>query len=132
MKKYSYIPENYQKKEILGREEIETLVSVFYGEMMKDKKMAIYFTDVMNVDISKHNGRMVDFWENVLFHTGSFDGNPLTSHRNINEKKKVTPKVFDVWLVLFNEVVDNLFIGPNAEKIKDRAAKMSELMMGSV
>lgn len=116
------------KKDITNRKDIEKLVNLFYNKVKEDKIISHFFTDVVKVDWEKHLPIMYRFWENVLFYTGSYGGNPMQQHLTIHAKHPFTIKDFTQWTKLFNETVDELFEGENAELIKERAQNISTIM----
>jgi len=116
------------KKDILNRKDIETLVNKFYDKVKKDEVISHYFTKVVKVDWDKHLPVMYRFWENILFYTGSYSGSPMQKHIAIHAKEPFSIKAFTQWSLLFNETVDELFEGENAELIKQRAQNISTIM----
>lgn len=116
------------KKDIVNRKDIEKLVNLFYAKVKEDKGISHFFTNVVKVDWDKHLPIMYRFWENVLFYTGNYNGNPMQQHLAINAKHPFTIKDFTQWTKLFNETVDELFEGENAELIKQRAQNISTIM----
>jgi len=115
-------------KDIDTRQDIELLVNQFYEKVKVDTRIGFYFTKVMTVDWTKHLPIMYEFWENVLFHTDGYSGNPMQKHQAIHAKSAFNSNHFKQWTFLFNETVDELFSGVNAEKIKDRAQNISTVM----
>ncbi|HPW98479.1 MAG TPA: group III truncated hemoglobin, partial [Flavobacterium sp.] len=74
------------KHDIQNREDIIKLVDVFYDKVKKDNVIGYIFSDIAHVNWDLHLPRMYDFWENILFYTGNFDGNPMMTHKTLNEK----------------------------------------------
>jgi len=52
----------------------------------------------------------------------------LQVHFDLNEKFKLKPEHFSIWLYHFMTTVDSLFAGENAEKIKTRALSIANVM----
>ncbi len=117
------------KKDIQNREDIIKLVDAFYKKVKADDLIGNIFTDVVHVDWDAHLPRMYDFWENILFCTGNFDGNPMMTHKALNQKKQMDFTHFNRWNVMFKETVDSLFKGQKADEIKSRAMNISKAMM---
>lgn len=117
------------KKDIQNREDIIKLVDLFYIKVKSDELIGSIFTDVVHVDWDAHLPRMYDFWENILFCTGNFDGNPMKTHKDLNQKRQMDATHFNRWNLMFQETVDNLFKGEKAEEIKNRAMNISKAMM---
>ena len=117
------------KKDIKNRKDIEKLVNLFYEKVKSDSAIGYLFTDVANVNWEVHLPRMYDFWENILFSTSNFEGNPMMKHKELDQKSKLTVAHFEQWNNLFITTVDKLFVGDKAEEIKARALNMSALLM---
>lgn len=109
------------KTDILTRADIEGLINQFYSLVMKDEEIAPFFSEVAKVDWEHHLPQMYNFWESVLFSKKIFQGNPLRKHLELNQKQRMTHRHFAVWMRIFLLTVDNLFIGENADKIKQFA-----------
>ncbi len=114
-----------EAKDITGRVEIEKLVNSFYEKVNKDKSLSPIFADV---HWEVHLPVMYDFWENVMFHTGNYSGNPMLKHHMVHQKHPLTKQHFEMWLLLFEETVDDFFSGPNAILIKERARNIAIIM----
>jgi hemoglobin len=71
---------------------------------------------------------MVKFWENAIFYTGSYTGNPMDSHKKIHHMFTFSETDFERWLLIFNSSVDELFKGVNALLIKQKAHSISTVM----
>jgi len=117
------------KTDIRNRKDIEKLVNAFYNKVKTDQVIGYLFTDVAHVNWDKHLPKMYDFWENILFCTANYSGNPMLKHKELNEKSPMTTEHFKHWNELFNETVDRLFVGVKAEEIKNRAMNIASLMM---
>lgn len=116
------------KKDIANKKDIKKLVDAFYEKVRKDPVIKHFFSDVVNVDWDKHLPIMYKFWENVLFYTGNYTGNPMIQHKAIHAKSQMTMEHFQQWTSLFNETVNELFEGEKAETIKQRAANIATVM----
>lgn len=120
------------KTDIRNRSDIEQLVKVFYEKIKTDNKIGYLFTEVALVNWEKHLPIMYDFWENILFHTGNFDGNPMMKHRQLHQKSELTEAHFKHWIKLWQKTVDEYFEGTKAEEVKVRASNISKAMMYKV
>lgn len=117
------------KRDIKNRTDIERLVNAFYEKIKADKAISYFFTDVAKVDWNKHLPRMYDFWENILFATGNYDGNPMATHKELSKKCEINKKHYNQWNKIFSTTVDDLFAGEKATEIKQRALNISSAMM---
>jgi hemoglobin len=116
------------KKDITTREDIELLVDTFYDKVKKDAVIGFIFTDLAKVNWEKHLPVMYNFFENMLFYTGSYTGNPMELHKKINNYLQLTTQHFNQWEFLFSATVDELFKGEKAELAKQRAISISKIM----
>jgi hemoglobin len=116
------------KKDIEDNKDIEQLVNHFYEKVKKDETIGRYFTEVVAVNWEKHLPVMYKFWENALFYTGNYNGNPMKQHLNLHAKNPFTADDFKHWIGHFNTSVDELFEGKNAELIKLRALNIATVM----
>jgi hemoglobin len=116
------------KNDIASREDIEQLVTRFYEKVKADPEIGFIFNDIAKVNWEKHLPTMFNFWENTLFYTGSYSGNPMISHQKLHSIFPLTREHFARWLVLFIQTVDELFEGPTAQVAKQRASSISTIM----
>lgn len=116
------------KPDIQNRNDIERIINTFYEKVKNDASLAPFFTDVVKVNWEKHLPVMYDFWENVLFYTGAYSGNPMQLHKALHQKSPLKIEHFRQWLHLFNQTVDELYAGEHAELIKQRAYSIASVM----
>ena len=116
------------KKDIENRDDIILLINTFYEKVKKDEVIGYIFNDVAKVNWEKHLPVMYDFWENVIFFTGSYTGNPMTAHKQLNKKTPLNTEHFQEWIKLFTKTVDELFEGDKAELTKQRAISIATVM----
>lgn len=115
-------------KDIETRADLELLLEEFYTKLLQDNSINYIFLDVAKIDLEHHLPILADFWEQTLFHTGSYRNNTMQVHLDLNAKEKLTEKHFDTWLKNFYTAIDKLFAGPNAEKAKTRALSIATVM----
>lgn len=120
------------KKDIIDRADIALLVQAFYEQVRMNQQIGYIFNDVAKVDWEHHLPIMFDFWESVLFHTGTYSRNPITVHKQLNTLTPLKREHFAEWIRLWHGAVDGLFEGPNAEKIKQRASSIATVMQVSI
>jgi hemoglobin len=116
------------KTDIKDRADIQRLIDSFYTKVRVDDQIAYLFNDVAKVDWEHHLPRMYDFWESMLFQTGTFSGNPMPVHMQLHQRSPLSKQHFARWLHLFNETVDELFEGDKAEQVKQRAHSIATIM----
>ena len=112
-------------KELNDSADIELLIRLFYKKILADDLLAPFFTQT---DFEHHIPVMVNFWENALFYTGGYMGNPMESHKKMHILFSFSNEHFDRWLTIFNSSVDELFKGVNAMMIKHKAFSIATVM----
>ena len=116
------------KKDIENRDDIINLVNTFYDKVKPDETIGYFFSKTVHVDWEKHLPVMYNFWENIIFHVGSYSGNPMKHHISLHQKSPIKKEHFNRWIQLFNETVDELFEGEHAEQAKQRALSIATVM----
>jgi hemoglobin len=117
------------KTDIKNKADIERLVDAFYVKIKADKEISYFFDEVAQVKWEEHLPKVCAFFENILFYSGDYEGNPMVTHENLNHKSKVSPTHFNLWNKHFVSTVDELFAGVKAEEIKERAINIAAAMM---
>ncbi len=117
------------KRELAHREDIQLLVESFYTKVRKHETLGPIFNDIID-DWEAHFDLLTDFWEAQLFLKRTYQGNPVTAHQEVDEKTNhsVTSAHFGMWLNLWFETIDSLFVGDTAWIAKNRAQKMSTML----
>jgi len=115
-------------KKLETREDIEQLVNSFYTKVIRDEKIALFFTDIAKVNWDQHLPKMYSFWESILFGQMTYKGNPMGAHFPINEIKAMEQEHFDRWLELWTETVEENFSGENADLAIYKAQNIAKLM----
>jgi hemoglobin len=116
------------KNDITTTADIQLLVNSFYDKVKTDEIIGYIFTDVVKVHWKKHLPVMYNFWENSLFYTGSYEGNPMELHKHLHHIMPLTAVHFNQWTKLFTSTVDELFEGKNANLAKQRAISIATVM----
>jgi len=119
-------------RDIQDRNDVTNLVNHFYDKVRKNETIGYIFNDVAKVNWEHHLPIMYDFWENVLFQTGSYSRNAIGVHKQLNQLTPLQREHFHEWLKLWKENVDELFEGPNAELAKQRATSIATIMQISI
>lgn len=116
------------KEDIKNRSDIEVLINAFYDKVKADETIGYIFNKVAKVNWEKHLPVMYNFWENAIFYTGNYNGNPMNLHHHLHHITPLNSTHFDQWNKLFISSVDELFEGENAELAKQRALSISTVM----
>jgi len=116
------------KKDITTKADIEKMVILFYEKVMVDPMLCPVFNGVKKMNWESHIPLMCDFWENVLFFSGTYTGNPVNLHQHLHKVMPLSQQHFQQWNVLFVETVDELFSGKTALLAKQRALNISMII----
>ena len=114
--------------DIQTREDLYLLMSEFYLKLLADSKINFIFNKIAKIDLAPHLLDLVDFWEQILFDTGSYRKNVLQIHLDLNQKIKLSEEHFSIWLNYFNTTIDENFKGHTAENMKTRALSIATVM----
>lgn len=117
------------KNDIQTRNDLHLIVDKFYQKLLVNKELKHFFIKFNNPETLKaHLGILVDFWDNVLFYSGTYQKNAMKPHLEMNLITPIKKEHFKTWLMLFNESVDSHFKGENATVIKNRALSIATVM----
>lgn len=116
------------KRDIESRDDIFLLVNKFYEKLLSDRTISYIFTDVAKIDLKQHLPVLVDFWDMVLFDSGTYKKNAIEPHLALHQQSKFEKHHFDTWLKYFKTTVDELFDGEVAFIAKQRAKSIATIM----
>lgn len=116
------------KTDIKNREDLFLLMQQFYTKLLADDTINYLFTDVAKINLEHHFPVLVDFWDSVLFQSGTYQKNAMQPHLNLHAKSPLLPHHFETWLRYFKETVDELFEGDIAFVAKERATSIATVM----
>ena len=115
-------------EDLINRHDVEELVAGFYREALADSLLGPIFTDVARIDLARHLPIMADFWETVLFGTGTYRRNALQVHMVLHARSPLDGVHFARWLDLWEAAVRERFAGEKA----DLAVVQAHRMAGSI
>ncbi|OSZ81666.1 hypothetical protein CAP36_08255 [Chitinophagaceae bacterium IBVUCB2] len=116
------------KKDIESRDDLLLLIKGFYKKLLADDSINYIFTDVAKINIEHHFPVLVNFWDTILFQSGTYQKNAIQPHIALHQKSPLEKHHFETWLRYFKESVDELFAGDNAFIIKERAVSIATVM----
>ena len=108
------------KTDILSSSDVTKLIKSFYEKLLKSS-IKHHFK---NLNLEEHLPRVDSFWNATLFPENAYANNLMEKHMHLPLQKGD----FKVWLNLFWETVDELYVGPNAETTKNRASSIAYIM----
>jgi len=107
----------------IRRENIETMVLSFYRKILKDDTVGPFFVAKLGDDMSNeywkpHLELLINFWSSMMLGDGSYRGNPFAPHMSLGELNR---EVFERWLKLFFETLDEIYEPQVADLFKERS-----------
>jgi len=118
--------------DLADRSDIVRLVDGFYERIRSDRKLAPVFDTIAQVDWETHLPKMYDFWDTVMFRSGTFRGDPIGAHKKLGPLTDMSMATFNHWLDLFRATVAELFFGEKAEHIVRCAEDMANVLFSKV
>jgi hemoglobin len=118
--------------DITDRADLVRLVDGFYARVRSDAKLGPVFDDVAQVDWAKHLPKLYDFWDTVLFRANTFRGNLVGAHARLIPEAGMKQELFDHWLALFRQTVEENFSGVKAGHIIRCAEDMAAVIHGKI
>ncbi len=117
-----------ERKDISKPKDIHRIVNAFFKKVRKDTLLAPYFADKSKEDWEAFLPVMYSFWENVLFFSGGYFGNPMQRHMDLNAMRSFSEAHYNQWLLLFAAAIDERYAGEKAELMKERARNIATVM----
>jgi hemoglobin len=105
-------------KDIQNEDDINKLVVHFYTKLMNNDITAPKFT---NLNLEEHFPKIVSFWALILLDKEGYKTNVFDKHTHLNINKTD----IEIWLKLFVESLDEMYLGEKAELAKQRAQVLS-------
>lgn len=121
------------KKQIETREDLSLLVEQFYEKVRKDEELGPVFNTIIT-NWPAHLIKITDFWEQHIFGTSLYKGNPIEVHNRVDAhwNHAITAHNFGTWLFYWIQTLDELFEGKNVELLKFKARKMQTVFFVSM
>ena len=115
--------------DIQNREDLEQIVQLFYKKLLSDNQINHFFTKFRDPKIlSEHLAILVDFWDNVVFYSGTYQRNAMAPHVMLHKEKAMKTEHFEIWLEHLSAAVDENFKGDNCQILKTRALSIATVM----
>ena len=106
--------------ELNNRAAIKKMVTSFYNNIREDAVLnPIFNNHLFNDELWEHHfEKLTDFWESILHHKNSYDGQPGPIHLwvDMQANYKIKQPHFDRWLDLWRANIKNNFYGESADR----------------
>lgn len=116
------------KPDISTRQDIDTLVKIFYDKLLQDELLHIIFEQTVLSHLEQHLTIIANFWDSILLDADVYRGNVTEKHIALDQRFPLKEQEFNRWLFLWKETVDTLFEGDKAEMAKFRAQSIADIM----
>lgn len=117
------------RPDLASRADLELLLRDFYRRAFEDPLLRHVFVDVVHMDLEEHLPAITDFWEKVLFDTGSYNGQAMHVHRRVHARAPLSPGHFSRWMQLWRDSLDAGFSGPVTEQADAHARRMARAFL---
>jgi hemoglobin len=115
--------------DIQSRNDLEKIIALFYQQLTQDEFMYPFFQEIVEENtLESHLSVIVDFWEDILFHTHNYRNNPMQKHLDFHKKMKFSKEHFQRWLSYLNRTIDDHYQGSTSHAMKTRAASIAMVM----
>lgn len=111
-------------RDLLSRADIALVVDRFYAKAIEDEQMGYLFE---GLDLMNHLPVIYDFWENILWRTGTYKGGMMYKHLMLHSRKPLQLEHFQRWLELFVQTMDEHYQGPRANTMKQPAYSVARV-----
>jgi len=117
------------KPDVANRGDVYQIVTTFYDLVRKDDLLGPIF-NAQIADWEPHLQKITDFWDQILFNTKQYFGNPMEAHVKADKAAnyEIEPLHFGKWLYLWINTIDHKFEGENANLLKNQARKMQTVL----
>ncbi|HAS13264.1 MAG TPA: hypothetical protein DCS55_22560, partial [Acidimicrobiaceae bacterium] len=122
-------PWEHRGRDLDDPDEIFEMVTRQYAVVVQDDVLEPYFTAGTDfIDWQALIGSVADFWNHALLYAPDYPVDPIERHREVHERRALTPEALNRWLEIFHETIDTGWAGPNAERAKKRGTGVAWAM----
>ena len=115
------------KYDSINMDAINALMEIFYEKIRADKSgLGEIFNSKIGTDEpswDKHKAKIASFWQGMLLGSGNYNGQPMKAHLELPAFKR---ELFAVWLGLFEESLNIVFVPQIAEEILNKARGIAQ------
>jgi hemoglobin len=114
-------------RDIATDNDVGALVRSFYRRAIPDPLLGPVF-ERFGVDWPRHLPKLVAYWEHVLLDRPGLATNTIGVHGAVQRVAPFGPEHIAQWVGLWEETVDDMYIGPVAERAKTRARQVGRAL----
>ncbi|HIP51803.1 MAG TPA: group III truncated hemoglobin [Campylobacterales bacterium] len=118
-------------QDTITRENLETLMTLFYHQALKDEQIGHYFKvelgeDIENAEWIKHIDILVDFWASVFINDPEYGSDPYGPHFTL---VGLNAEDFRRWVELFSKIAKEVYVEEIANEFKEKGIEYSKDFM---
>lgn len=117
-------PARPTSRDIATGNDVGVLVGRFYRRAIPDPLLGPVFAR-FGVDWSRHLPKLVAYWEHVLLNRPGIGTNTVGVHASVQNVAPFGPAHIARWVDLWEQTIDESYIGPIADLAKTRARQVA-------
>ena len=115
----------------ITRENLETLITLFYHQALKDEQIGHYFKvelgeDLNNAEWIKHIDILIDFWASIFINDPAYGSDPYGPHFTL---VGLSSEDFTSWVTLFSQTASEVYTEEIAQQFKEKGIEYSKDFM---
>lgn len=110
------------KRTLTTKEDVVYFVDEFYKRVRQHTVLGPVFNDEIGNLWFLHLDTLSRFWETLLLGNRAYFGDPFPKHL----KLPIKDEYFDMWLILLDETIDELFEGDKAEEARTKGKNLAK------
>jgi hemoglobin len=120
-------PAHPRSRDIASENDVGVLVRRFYRAAIPDPVLGPVF-ERFGVDWAHHLPRLNAYWRGALLDRPRLTTNTVAVHSDVRSVAPFGEEHIARWLELWEETVDELFVGPLAKRAKERARQVGRAL----
>jgi len=118
-------------RDIATDNDVGVIVRRFYRAVIPDELLGPVF-ERFDVDWSQHIPKLARYWEHVLLCRPASGANTIGAHGRVQRIAPFDGAHIDRWVELWDQTVDECYVGPVAELAKARAHQVGRALRSRV
>lgn len=115
------------QRDVESRDDLRAIVDRFYEMAYRDDELLRHiFEDVAQLDLPVHIPIVVDFWEKVIFRTGTYNRGAYAPHEVLHQQVPLGEQEFAHWLATWEAAINSLYQGPTADRMIARGHNFAD------
>jgi hemoglobin len=121
-------PARARTRDIVTANDVGVVVRHFYRGVIADPLLGPLF-ERYGMDWPHHIPKLELYWKHVLVERPGSPVNTVAAHGPVQRAAPFDHEHVDRWLALWEEAVDDLYVGPTAERAKLRARQVGRALL---